>query len=121
MSSVVTLLAIGTFARLAVIGMLLFVLRTLVHLVVLQGRSQCVQAAWDDRTFRIRSSKAAALTDGAQDAVAGVLAPPARLGADPAVLMHLGVLLALLRARRAGLSARLQHCARDVGVVALVA
>ena len=119
-SSVVAVV-LGMFARLGVGGMLLFVLLTLVHLVVLQGRSRCVQAAWDDRTSRIRSYQTAALTDGAQDAIAGVLAPAARLRADAAVLMHLGVLLALLRAGLAGLSARLQHCAGDVGVVARVA
>ena len=80
-----------------------------------------VGAAWDDRTSRIRSSQAAALTDGAQDAVAGVLAPEARLGTDATVLVHGRVLLALVRASLAGGRARLEERPGDVGVVTGVA
>lgn len=48
----------------------------------------------------------------------GLLAAPARLGADPAVLVHLGVALAPVTAALAPLGAGLQHRRGQIGVIA---
>ena len=55
--------------------------------------------------------------DGCENAIAGVLAVATGLGARAAVLVHLGVLRALVAAGLAGLGTRLQDRPRDVGVV----
>jgi len=51
-------------------------------------------------------------------AIAGLLAPSACLGADAAVLVHLGVTFALLGAAPAGITARGERGAGQVGVEA---
>ena len=52
---------------------------------------------------------------------AGLLAPPARLGTDAAVLMHRGMLLTAVTARLAGCRTGLEESPREVGVVTGVA
>src|SRR5580704_5165506 len=59
----------------------------------------------------------AALFDGGQEVPAGLLTASAGLGADPAVLMVLGMPLALIAAALADRCAGLQQRLGDVGVV----
>src|ERR671919_699092 len=57
------------------------------------------------------------LVHGGQEFAAGLLAASTRLGAHPAVLVHLGMPLALVAAALAGGRAGLQQRLGDVGVV----
>ena len=57
---------------------------------------------------------------GAEHLLAGLLAVSAGLGADLAVLVHLGVAVALIAAALARLGADLQHRLGQIGVVARV-
>src|SRR5256885_14804468 len=59
-----------------------------------------------------------ASAEGGDQLLACLLATSARLRADPAVLVHLGVPLALVSAGPAGGHAGLEHSAGKVGVVA---
>jgi hypothetical protein len=59
--------------------------------------------------------------EGCEEFIAGCLAAPARLGADPAVLVHACVLFAFIAAGLAYGGAGLEHGAGDVGVIAGVA
>src|SRR5215831_15261788 len=62
-------------------------------------------------------NRQASLLHSGHELTAGALAAPAGLCADPAVLMHLGVLLALVAAGLADGHAGLQQRLGDVGVL----
>jgi hypothetical protein len=68
-----------------------------------------------------RAAGSCLLFQGAQELPAGLLAAPAGLGADPAVLVHPGVLLALIAAAPADGRAGLQQRPGDIGVVVCLA
>ena len=66
---------------------------------------------------RSRAAGIPGSAERAEQVAAGLLAAPAHLGADPAVLVHVRVPLALVAAGLASGGARLEHCTCDVRVV----
>lgn len=64
------------------------------------------------------SAGQAPVSQECEEFIAGLLAAPARLGADPAVLVHACMLFAVIAAGLTDPGAGLEHGAGDVGVVA---